>query len=129
MSPAHVPKTGNGGDAGLRRAAIAVEEPGRLEQHRQRRGLASRDDEPVQAVEIGRALDPAPLAPDVVEGDEVLTDVTLEVEHADHGTGRVDLGPRYHPRSARCSPYCDSSSPRIASPRPRDTFATWSGSS
>ena len=78
--------------------------------------------------QVGQALDSGDPAADVLERGQVLTDVALEVEDADHGTDSGALGSRYHPRSARCSPYCDASNPRIASPRPRETFATWSAS-
>ena len=105
-----------------------LEQTGGLEQHGQGRRLAARQHQAGEPLEIARPLDRPAGATHLGQRGQVLTHVPLQVEDPDDRSLRWCGGARYHPRSARCSPYCDASRPRIASPRPRDTLATCSAS-
>ena len=83
-------------------------------------GAPTGEDEAGQALEVGRPLHRSAHAAHFRQCGEMLADVALQIQDADEVVGRRgrrSVG-RYHPRSARCSPYCDSSRPRIASPSP-----------
>jgi hypothetical protein len=101
-------------------------QPGGLDEERHRGRLPARQYEGVDAVEISRPSDLDRLGAEPVEYSPVLPDVALEGEDPDplHLEARS-----YQPRTASRSRTSSRPIPTIASPRPRDTFATRTGSS
>ena len=107
------------------RPATASNSPVEVKQHGQGGGLAAGQDQPGQPGQVGGPLDQPARRAHLGQRRHVLTHVALQVQHTDRGRRR---GSRYHPRSARRSVTAESSIPRMASPSPRETLATWSAS-
>ena len=91
-----------------------------------RRGLAARDDQPVDVLELLRQAHLDGLHADRVEGGDMLCERPLEGEDSDlHRAGGCRRVPAYQPRTAirSWSGISSSAIPRIGAPRPLLTSA------